>query len=153
MSGHRIAMGSDHAGYELKEEIKAFLKDRGEVVEDYGVDSPKSVDYPDYGRKVAEAVSAGNPSLGILICGTGIGMSIVANKFPGVRGALVQDLYSARMAREHTDANLLILGARVVSPDLARRLVATWLDAEFQGERHQRRLEKIAEMERENQIP
>lgn len=153
MSGHRIAMGSDHAGYELKEEIKAFLKDRGEVVEDYGADSPESVDYPDYGRKVAEAVSAGNPPLGILICGTGIGMSIVANKFSGVRGALVQDLYSARMAREHTDANLLILGARVVSPDLARRLVATWLDAEFQGERHQRRLEKIAELERENQIP
>ncbi len=143
-------MGSDHAGFDLKEEIKSFLEERGEIVEDLGTGSRESVDYPDYGRRVAETVSTGEAPLGILICATGIGMSIVANKFPGVRGALVGDLYSARMAREHTDANLLILGARVVQPELARELVQTWLEAEFQGERHQRRIDKIAELEKEN---
>ncbi|MFQ5912538.1 MAG: ribose 5-phosphate isomerase B [Nitrospinota bacterium] len=149
MSGHRVAVGADHAGFDLKEEIKSFLDERGEIVEDYGTDSRDSVDYPDYGRRVAEAVSAGRVPFGILTCGTGIGMSIVANKHPGVRAALVQDLYSARMAREHVDANLLILGARVTRPDLARQFVEMWLDAEFQGDRHQRRINKIAELDKE----
>jgi ribose 5-phosphate isomerase B len=149
MSGIRIAIGADHAGYALKEEIKSYLEGRGESVEDCGTDSHESVDYPDFGRRVAEAVSSGKVPQGILICGTGIGMSIVANKFPGVRGALVQDLFSARMAREHTDANLLIMGARVVGPELARRLVGTWLDARFVGDRHQRRIDKITDLERE----
>ena len=149
MSGLRMMIGADHAGYALKEEIRAYLKERGETVEDCGTDSLESVDYPDFGRQVAEAVSTGKVSLGILICGTGIGMSIVANKFPGVRGALVQDLFSARMAREHTDANILIMGARIVGPDLARRIVETWLDAPFAGDRHQRRIDKITDLERE----
>ena len=153
MGKGRIAIGSDHAGFELKEKIKEFLERRGEVVVDFGANSRESVDYPDYGRKVAKAVANGEDELGILICGTGIGMSIVANKVPGIRAALVQDIFTAKMAREHTNANLLVLGARVVDPEIAPQLVGTWLDSQFQGERHKRRIDKIAELERENGTP
>ena len=153
MGKGRIAIGSDHAGFELKEKIKEFLKSRGEVVVDFGAHYRESVDYPDYGRKVAKAVANGEDDLGILICGTGIGMSVVANKVPGIRAALVQNIFTARMAREHTNANLLVLGARVVDPELAPQLVGTWLDSQFQGERHKRRIDKITELERENGSP
>lgn len=151
MRNSRIAIGSDHAGFELKERIKQFLRKRGEIVADYGTDSCESNDYPDYGKKVAKSVASGKDGLGILICGTGIGMSIVANKVSGVRAALVQDQFAAQMAREHTDANLLVLGARIVDFELAPKLVEIWLDSEFQGDRHQRRIDKISQLEKEDE--
>jgi ribose 5-phosphate isomerase B len=140
-------IGSDHGGLELKDAIKAFLQGRGIEVQDYGTQSADSVDYTDFGVKVAAAVSRGAAQQGILICGTGIGMSIVANKFPGVRAALVGDDFSARMAKEHNNANIIVLGGRIHSPDKACQLVGTWIDAAFEGGRHQRRLDKIAQIE------
>jgi ribose 5-phosphate isomerase B len=142
-------IGSDHGGLELKEAIKRFLAGRGLAVTDCGTDNGNSVDYPDYGEKVARSVAAG-AGRGILVCGTGIGMSIVANKIPGIRAALAHDEFTARMAREHNDANILVLGGRVLAPDLALRMVAVWLDATFEGGRHQGRLDKIARIEQEN---
>ncbi len=142
-----IAIGSDHGGLELKESLKQVLRDRQMQVEDFGTYNADSVDYPDFGEKVAEAVSRGDVALGILVCGTGIGMSIVANKFPGVRAALVTDEFMARMAREHNDANILVLGGRVLDSEQARKMVNTWLDASYAGGRHQRRLDKISQLE------
>ena len=144
----RIAIASDHAGLELKEEIKRFLKGEGIEVIDMGTNDSKSVDYPDYGIPVARKVSSGEIDRGILICGTGIGMTIVANKFPGVRAALVSDIYMARLAKEHNDANILVIGGRVVGKGLAVEMVRTWLHSTFQGGRHQRRLDKIREIEK-----
>jgi ribose 5-phosphate isomerase B len=144
-----IAVGSDHGGYELKEAIKALLLERGIPVEDIGTDNGNSVDYPDFGEKVARKVSSGEAEKGILTCGTGIGMSIVANKFPGVRAALAADPYMAKMAKEHNNANVLVLGGRVLDENEAREMVATWLDAKFEGGRHQGRLDKIAALEKE----
>ena len=148
-----LALGSDHAGFELKERLKAFLRERGECFQDFGPPNGEPVDYPDYGIQVAQAISEGRYQRGILVCGTGIGMSIVANKFRGVRGALCHDLYTARHAKAHTNANLLILGGRVVGEGLAREIVATWLDVKFEGGRHERRLEKIAQLEEEMLSP
>jgi ribose 5-phosphate isomerase B len=142
-----IAIGSDHGGLELKEAIKASLTDRGMDVDDYGTDNGDSVDYPDFAEKVAAAVSDGNVERGILVCGTGIGMSIVANKFPRVRAALVTDEFMARMAKEHNDANVLVLGGRVLDRESAVRMVTVWLDSSYEGGRHQRRLDKIAKLE------
>jgi len=142
-----LVIASDHGGLELKDAIKGLLQSRGLVVEDMGTISPESVDYPDYGEKVARAVSKGEAEQGILICGTGIGMSIVANKFPGVRAALVTDEFTAQMSREHNDANVLVMGGRVLSPEQASKMVSIWLDTEYEGGRHQRRLDKIAELE------
>lgn len=144
----RIAIASDHAGREIKDEIKDFLQGVGVDVVDLGVNSDDSVDYPDYGMPVAEKVSTGEIPSGILVCGTGIGMSILANKYKGVRAALVSDIYTARMAREHNDANILVIGGRMVGRGLARELVKTWLETRFEGGRHQRRLDKIAEIEK-----
>jgi len=144
----KIAIASDHAGRELKDEIKAFLEERGLDVIDMGTNGDETVDYPDYGIPLAQMVSSGEMDKGILLCATGIGMSIVANKFPGVRAALVNDIYSARMAKEHNDANILVIGGRVIGKGLARELVKTWLDSEFEGGRHQRRLDKIKEIEK-----
>ena len=144
-----LFLGSDHGGLDLKEAISSFLAGRGLAVTDCGTDNGNSVDYPDYGERVARAVAAGE-GRGILVCGTGIGMSIVANKFAGVRAALAHDVFTARMAKEHNDANILVLGGRVVSTELALQMVATWLDATFEGGRHQGRLEKIARIEQEN---
>ena len=144
-----IAVGSDHGGFGLKTAIKELLRERGITVEDLGTDNGNSVDYPDFGEKVAREVSAGKFEKGILICGTGIGMSIVANKFPGVRAALVTDPFMARMAKEHNNANILVLGERVLAASEAREIVATWLDATFEGGRHQGRLDKIASLEKE----
>jgi ribose 5-phosphate isomerase B len=145
----QIGLASDHGGFELKEELKAFLRTMGVEAVDMGCFSEESVDYPDFGMLVAERVSRGELEKGILICGTGIGMSIVANKFPGVRAALANDLYSSRLSREHNDANILILGGRVVGKDLAKEIVKVWLETPFAGGRHQRRLEKIGALERE----
>lgn len=143
----RIAVGADHAGRELKDRLVAFLKDRHLEVSDYGASGEGSVDYPDFAEAVAEAVAQGKADRGLLICGTGIGMSIAANKVPGVRAALCHDAYTARMSRMHNDANVLTLGAWVVGQGVAQETLAVWLDTAFEGGRHQRRIEKIHRLE------
>jgi ribose 5-phosphate isomerase B len=145
----QIAIGSDHAGFELKEDLRKFLKERGLVVLDLGAPDETPVDYPEIGRAVSEKVSTGEIPRGILICGTGIGMSMVANRFPGVRATLCHDLYTARMSREHNDSNLLVLGARLLGKGIAREILRVWLEAEFQGGNHQRRLDAIAALDEE----
>ncbi len=142
-----IAVGSDHGGLALKEAIKSALAVRGLDVDDYGTDNGDSVDYPDFAEKVAGAVARGDVELGILVCGTGIGMSIVANKFPGVRAALATDEFMAQMAKEHNNANVLVLGGRVLAEDLAVKMVNVWLDSPYEAGRHQRRLDKISRLE------
>ena len=141
------AIGSDHGGYALKQEIMKHLTERGIEYRDYGTFSTDSCDYPDYGEAVGRAVASGECERGIVVCGTGIGISIAANKVHGVRGALCGDCFSAQMAREHNDANVLALGARVLGPGLALKIVDTFLDAEFQGGRHARRVAKIMALE------
>lgn len=143
----KIAIASDHAGRELKEDLKEYLNGMGFEVVDMGVNNDKSVDYPDYGAPVAEKVSSGELAKGVLLCGTGIGMSILANKYRGVRAALVSDVYTARMAKEHNDANILVIGGRIVGKGLAREMLKSWIEARFEGGRHQRRLDKITEVE------
>ena len=138
-----IIIGSDHAAFDLKEKIKAFLVDRGIDVEDAGSHSEDSVDYPDFGIKVASMVSTGKFERGILLCGTGIGMSMVANKFPHVRAALCSDLFSAIMSRRHNNSNILVLGGRVVGDALAMEMVRAWLETPFDGGRHQLRIDKF----------
>jgi ribose 5-phosphate isomerase B len=140
-------IASDHGGLELKEAVKKFLAERNIVVRDLGTLNSDSVDYPDFGEKAARAVARGEAEKGILICGTGIGMSIVANKFPGVRAALATDEFTARMSKEHNNANIIVMGGRVLTPEEACRMVSVWLDAVFEGGRHQRRLDKIAQVE------
>jgi ribose 5-phosphate isomerase B len=144
-----LYLGSDHGGLPLKEAVKEFLIRRGIVFEDCGTYNGDSVDYPDFGEKVAKGVSNGAADRGLLFCGTGIGMSIVANKFPHVRAALATDVFMARMAKEHNNANILVLGGRVLDQEKAKRMVAAWLDATFEGGRHQDRLDKIAALEKE----
>lgn len=144
----KIAIGSDHAGYELKEKIAEHLKKQGIRIEDYGTNGNDSVDYPDFAVAVAESVSKGKVDTGILICGTGIGMSIAANKFPHVRAALCYDVFSAEMSRRHNNANILVLAGRVLKSDLAIKMVDVWLKAEFEGGRHKNRLDKIGEIEK-----
>jgi len=146
----QIGLACDHGGFELKEELKTFLKAQGYEPIDMGTFHEESVDYPDFGMQLAEKVSQGLLKRGILICGTGIGMSIVANKFRGVRASLVNDLYSARLSREHTDTNILVLGGRIIGKELAKEIVRVWLETPFAGGRHQRRLEKIEAIERKN---
>jgi len=144
----RIAIASDHAGFHLKEGILAFLEESGHEVEDYGAESSSPVDYPDFGRRVAEAVARGSHDRGILICGTGVGMSMTANKVPGIRAAQCEDCFTARSSREHNDANVLCLGSRVIGIGLALDVVGVWLASEFSGEeRHRRRLGKVASIE------
>ncbi|MCJ7642476.1 MAG: ribose 5-phosphate isomerase B [Desulfobacterales bacterium] len=144
-----IGLACDHGGFELKEELMAFLKSSGLEAIDFGSFDETSVDYPDFGILLAQKVSKGELERGILICGTGIGMSIVANKFPGVRAALVNDLYSARCSREHNDSNILVIGGRVVGKELAKEIARVWLNTSFSGGRHKRRLEKIEVLEKE----
>jgi|SRR3989304_822387 len=146
----RIAIASDHAGLEMKEDLKEFLQSIGVEVVDMGVNDNKSVDYPDYGIPLADRVSKGEVPRGVLVCGTGIGMSILANKFTGVRAALVNDVFSARMAKEHNNANILVIGGRIVGKGLAREMLKTWIEATFEGGRHQKRLDKIAEVEKKS---
>ena len=143
----KIGIGSDHGGFELKEYIKEYLEKEGIEFVDYGTYSKDSVDYPDYGEKLARAVVAGEVDRGIAICGTGIGISIACNKVKGIRCALCGDTYSARMSIEHNNANILALGGRVVGKDLALEIVSTWLKAKFQGGRHERRISKISSIE------
>ena len=144
----KIAIGSDHAGLELKEYIKQLLAGGDYEVMDYGTHSPQSVDYPDYGFKVAQAVASGEADRGILVCGTGMGMSIVANKVKGIRAALAFDTYTAVQSREHLDANVLVLGERVTGKGLAEEIVRSWLSAEFEGGRHSGRIAKIDAFEK-----
>lgn len=141
-----IALGSDHGGYELKQEIIAYLKEKNLDFKDYGTDSKDSCDYPVYAKKVANAIVAGECDKGILICGTGIGISITANKIKGIRAALCHDTFSAQATREHNDANILAMGARVVGPGLALKITDTFLETEFSNdERHIRRINLIEE--------
>jgi ribose 5-phosphate isomerase B len=142
-----IAIGSDHAGLELKTAIISVLKELGHEYIDYGTDTPQSVDYPDFGEMVSDAVSKGKVDRGILICGTGIGMSIVANKFPNIRAALCNELFSAKMSRLHNDANILVLGGRIIGKDLASEIVRTWMVTPFDGGRHLNRITKITLIE------
>lgn len=144
----KIAIGSDHGGYGLKELIKKHLQEKGFDIKDFGTDSTASTDYPDFARAVGEAVVAEEFDRGILVCGTGIGISIAANKVPGVRCALVGDCFSAKATRQHNNANIIALGERVIGPGLALEIVDTWLGAEFEGGRHQNRIDKITEIER-----
>ncbi len=142
-----IIIGSDHGGLTLKTALCRYLGSRGIDVVDAGTNSDASVDYPDFGQIVAETVREGGAESGILICGTGIGMSIAANKIPGIRAALVTDAFMARMAKEHNNANVLVLGGRVLDEQKACDLVGAWLDATFEGGRHQSRLDKITAIE------
>ena len=143
----RIALGADHAGVGLKADIRRWLDERCIDYTDFGTDTTDPVDYPDFADKVARAVASGAYDRGLLFCGAGIGMAIAANKVPGIRAAPVVDDVSARLSREHNDANVLALGERLTPPDLARTLVATFLDTPFGGGRHQRRVDKISALD------
>lgn len=142
-----LAIGSDHGGFRLKGEILAFLEEKKIAYRDFGTYSPESVDYPDIARSVAESVVKGECQQGILICGTGIGISIAANKIKGIRAALCNDVFSAQMSREHNDANILALGERVIGPGLALAIVEKWLTTDFAGGRHANRVCKIGALE------
>lgn len=139
----RIAIGSDHGGYQMKVLLKSLLQDLGHQVLDVGCHSEESVDYPDFASLLCERIGADEVVSGILVCGTGIGMSLAANRFPGIRAALCHNEYTARMSREHNDANVLCLGARVLGPGLAESIVKTWLVSTFAAGRHLTRIEKL----------
>lgn len=143
----KIQIGSDHAAYSAKESLKSFLQEAGHEIIDAGTDSEASCDYPVFAAAVAEAVSRNNDMLGILICGTGIGMSIMANKFPGVRAALCYSEETAHLSRAHNNANILCLGARVMDIEILKKITQTWLETPFEGGRHVRRLEMIDQAE------
>jgi ribose 5-phosphate isomerase B len=145
----RIAIGSDHAGFELKTYLKGILEKDKYTVVDVGTDNEESVDYADFGIKVSRLVSEGQVERGLLVCGTGIGMSVTANKIRGVRAALVQDLFTALQSRRHVDANVLVLGGRVVGKGLAEEILRGWLQEPFEGGRHARRIDKIRQLEEE----
>lgn len=147
MTNMRIAVGADHAGYLLKEKVKSHLEELGHAVEDCGTHSTDSCDYPDFAHAVAEKVAAGTAQRGVLVCGSGIGMAIAANKTPGVRAANVDTENEARLSREHNDANVLALGARIVTDDAAKTIVDAWLQTQFAGGRHQQRVDKITRLE------
>ena len=144
----KIAIGADHAGFRLKDDIAEALRAAGHEVEDFGCNCADSIDYPDYAIPVCEKVASGEADRGILICGTGIGMSIAANKIPGIRCALVHDLFSAKATREHNDTNVLAMGERVIGPGLALEIAKVWIETQFsQGPRHQNRIDKIKRLE------
>ncbi len=144
----KIAIGCDHAGVAMKNDILPLLEALDVEWEDFGTKDEESCDYPDFGEKVAEAVSSGSVDRGVLICGTGIGMSIVANKFPDVRAALCSEDYSAKMSRLHNNSNILVLPGRVINLDTAKAIVKSWFETEFEGGRHQKRLDKITSIEK-----
>ncbi|HNQ63548.1 MAG TPA: ribose 5-phosphate isomerase B [Syntrophorhabdaceae bacterium] len=145
----KLAIGSDHAGFELKEYLKQILLSKGYDLTDVGTYDKSSVDYPDFGFKVAHLVSSKLADKGILVCGTGIGMSVVANKVKSVRAALAFDIYTAIQSRKHLDANILVLGGRVTGQGLAEEIVNAWLNTPFESGRHEKRIEKIAQFETE----
>jgi ribose 5-phosphate isomerase B len=142
-----IAIGCDHGGVEIKEALLHYLRSRDMEVRDFGTHGRVSVDYPDFGKEVSRSVSAGEAERGVLVCTSGIGMSIIANKFPGVRAALVHDVDGARSSREHNDANVLVLSGAKTDALLARQIIQTWLATPFAGGRHQRRIDKISQIE------
>ena len=144
----RVAMGADHAGFSLKRDLVSYLKSLKHEVLDLGTNSQDPVDYPDYAEAVGHAIVDGQAERGVLVCGSGVGASVAANKIPGIRAGLCHDTYSARQGVEHDDMNVLVLGARVIGPELARELARVYIEATFSGEeRHRRRLEKIARLE------
>jgi ribose-5-phosphate isomerase (EC 5.3.1.6) len=143
----KVVLASDHRGYQLKESLKKFLEEMKIEFLDVGAFSADSVDYPDFAILAAEKVSRGDYDRGILICGSGIGMCIVANKFPGVRAALCHDVFTAEMSRKHNDSNMLGMGADVINEELARKILHVWLETKFEGGRHFRRIQKISEIE------
>lgn len=143
----RIAIGADHAGVALKDQLKQWLIERGDTVDDVGTFSTESVDYPDYAAKVGHAVAEGRADRGVLVCGSGVGMAMAANKIPGIRAAAAVEEASARLSREHNDANVLTLGARLTAVDEARELLRIFLVTEYQGGRHQQRIDKISALD------
>jgi ribose 5-phosphate isomerase B len=143
----KIAIASDHGGFDLKKSVIAHLLNDDWEIDDLGPSNEDSVDYPDYGIKLAEIIANKKVERGIVICGTGVGMSIVVNRFPGIRGTLCSDNYTAKMCRKHNDSNILIMGGRVIGMGLASEIVDTWLNTAFEGGRHQRRLDKINEID------
>ncbi|HHX71070.1 MAG: ribose 5-phosphate isomerase B [Miniphocaeibacter sp.] len=143
----KIAIGSDHGGFELKPALIDYVKELGHEIVDFGVSSGEKANYPDYGIKVAEAVASGEYDAGIVICGTGIGISIAANKVKGIRCACANEVFSAKMAKEHNNANVLALGARVIGEEVAKMAVYQWLNSEFQGGRHSERIQIITDYE------
>lgn len=146
----KISLASDHGGFKLKEEIKRFLQEKNIQCQDFGTYSEERTDYTDWGEAAVKAIIEGNFDRCILICGTGLGMNITANKFLGIRATPCYDLYAARMSREHNDSNVLALGARISAPELAKEIVSVWLETKFQGGRHQERLDKIRQIEEKN---
>lgn len=145
---YRIALGADHAGYLLKEDLKIWLQGRGHDALDLGTHSTASVDYPDYALRVAAAVTSGEAHRGVLVCGTGVGMAIAANKVAGIRAVACSDLYTARLSREHNDTNVLTLGSRISAREAAIEILGLWLETGFAGGRHSRRVDKLALIER-----
>ena len=143
----KIGIGNDHVAVELKNIIKEHLEEQGHEVVDFGTNSTERFDYPISGYAVGKAVASGDVDLGVLICGTGVGISLAANKVHGIRACVCSEPYSAKLSREHNNTNIIAFGARVVGPELAKMIVDGWLDAEFQGGRHQRRIDMIAEIE------
>lgn len=143
----KIILGADHGGYELKNNIAEWLKTQGHQIKDVGTFSPESVDYPDYAKIVGEEVVKGNFDKGILVCGSGVGISIAANKVKGVRAVLCHDVVMARLSREHNDTNIIAMGGRFIAKDLAYEILNVWLNTEFSGGRHARRIEKISSLE------
>jgi ribose 5-phosphate isomerase B len=148
----KISIASDHGGFNLKEDISLFLNQLGFEVNDLGPSNSNAVDYPDYGISIATYISDNIDTRGIVICGTGVGMSIVVNRFPGIRGALCSDIYTAKLSREHNDSNLLVMGGRVLGVGLAREIVQVWLSTPFEGGRHKKRLDKITQFEKSNKL-
>ncbi|HEU0310160.1 MAG TPA: ribose 5-phosphate isomerase B [Sphingomicrobium sp.] len=146
----RIALAADHAGYVLKDELVAWLKEAGHEVSDLGTNGPQSVDYPEFGARLADAVAGGQADRGIVVCGSGIGISIAVNRNPACRCARVDDPLSAALAREHNDANVLALGARLTGPDMAKACVQAFLGTEFAGGRHQRRVDQLSKLLQES---
>ncbi len=146
MSHKKIAVGSDHAGFGLKETIIKYLKDKGYQAQDFGTHSAESTDYPEYAEAVCRAVLSGESDMGVLICGTGLGISIAANRFRGIRAALCHDAFTAKMSRKHNNANIIAMGAGVIGTETAKDMLDVWLAAEFEGGRHERRINKIENM-------
>lgn len=146
----RVALAADHAGFQLKEKIKEFLQKKNIPYQDFGAHNEQRTDFVDWGVRAIEQIIRGDFERGILVCGTGLGMNIIANKFSGIRATPCYNIYTARMAREHNNSNVLTLGGRVTGTNLAKEIVKVWLTAKFQGERHQRRLNKIKQIEERN---
>lgn len=145
----KIAMGNDHTAIEMKNEISVYLKEKGYNIIDFGTNETASCDYPAYGEKVAEAVASGGADLGIAICGTGVGISLAANKVHGIRAVVCSEPYSAKLSRQHNDSNVLCFGSRVIGVEMAKMIVDSWLGASFEGGRHERRVDMIMDIEKQ----